>query len=164
MLIAATRDRDRLRRLMRLPARLWAWVRRRSPGDGIERTDKVADELFDSLQLVRGRAWELLPAVGHALATEVIAAGILWASVQAVGASLGPLQALVAYSVSSLFGVVGLLPGGFGFVEVSLSAVLVGFGTAGVTAAAAVVLYRLFEWWLPVAIGGAFAHRLRAGR
>lgn len=164
MLIAATRDRSRLRRLMRLPARLWASVRRRSPCEGIDRSDKAADELFDSLQLVRGRARVLLPAVGHALATEVIAAAILWACVHAVGAPLGPLQSLVAYSVSALFGIIGFLPGGIGFVEVSLSAVLVGFGTAGVTAAAAVVLYRLFEWWLPVAIGGACAHRLRTAR
>jgi uncharacterized protein (TIRG00374 family) len=150
--------------LMRLPSRFWAKVRRRSPGEGIGRSDSAADELFDSLQLVRGRVRVLLPAVGHALATEVIAAGILWTCAQAVGASLGPLQSLVAYSVASLFGIVGFLPGGIGFVEVSLSAVLVGFGTAGVTAAATVVLYRLFEWWLPVAIGGALAHRLRVVR
>jgi len=70
----------------------------------------------------------------------------------------------VAYSVSGLFGIVGFVPGGIGFVEVSLSAVLIGFGTSGATAAAIVVLYRLFEWWLPVALGGALAHRLRIVR
>jgi uncharacterized protein (TIRG00374 family) len=164
VLTTAIRDRNRLRKLMRLPSRFWAMVRRRSPRDGIARSDSATDELFDSLQLVRGRLKVLLPAVGHALATEVIAAGTLWTCAQAVGASLGPVQSLVAYSVSSLFGIVGFLPGGIGFVEVSLSAVLVGFGTVGVTAAATVILYRLFEWWLPVAVGGALAHRLRVVR
>ena len=164
MLVSATRDRDRLRDLMRLPARLAATVRRRSPCEGIARSDAAADELFDSLQLVRGRCRLLLPAVGHALATELIAVAILWSCLRAVGTSLSPLQTLVAYSVSGLFGILGFLPGGLGFVEVSLSAVLVGFGTPGVTAAAGVVLYRLFEWWLPVVIGGALAHRLRPVR
>ena len=164
MLMTALRDRDRLRGLMRVPARFWASVRRRSPCEGVARSDRAADDLFDALQFVRGRFRVLLPAVGHALATEVIAAGILWACIHAVGASLNPLQSLVAYSVSGLFGIVGFLPGGIGFVEVSLSAVLVGFGTPGITAAATVVLYRAFEWWLPVAIGGAFAHRLTAVR
>ena len=164
MLIAASRDRDRLRRVMRLPIRWWSSIRRRSPTEGIARSDRAADELFDSLQLVRSRGGVLLPAVGHAVATELIAAAVLWACLHAVGISLGPLQSLVAYSVSGLFGIIGFLPGGLGFVEVSLSAVLVAFGTAGATAAAAVVLYRLFEWWMPVVIGGALAHRLAGTR
>jgi uncharacterized protein (TIRG00374 family) len=164
ILVSATRDRDLLRSLMRLPVRFWASVRRRSPCEGFARSNAAADELFDSLQLVRGRCGALMPAVAHALATEVIAAAILWSCLRAVGAPLSPLQSLVAYSVSGLFGIVGFLPGGLGFVEVSLSAVLVGFGTTGVTAAAGVVLYRLFELWLPVLIGAAFAHRLRVAR
>jgi uncharacterized protein (TIRG00374 family) len=164
VLTAAIRDRKRLRILMRLPSRLRAIVRRRAPHEESSRSDAAADELFESLQRVRGRARVLLPAVGHALATEVIAAGILWSCIQAVGAPLGPLQSLVAYSVSGLFGIVGFVPGGIGFVEVSLSAVLIGYGTSGATAAAIVVLYRLFEWWLPVALGGALTHRLRVVR
>ena len=164
ILVSATRNRDRLRGLMRLPIRFLASVRRRPPCEGFARSDAAADELFDSLQLVRGRGRALMPAVGHALATEVIAAAILWSCLRAVGTSLSPLQSLVAYSVSGLFGIIGFLPGGLGFVEVSLSAVLVGFGSTGATAAAAVVLYRLFELWLPVLIGGAFAHRLMVVR
>jgi len=77
---------------------------------------------------------------------------------------LWPIQSLVAYSVAGLFGIVGFLPGGLGFVEVSLSAVLIGFGASGVTAAATVMLYRLFELWLPVVIGGGLAYRLRIPR
>ena len=50
---------------------------------------------------------------------------------------------------------------GLGFVEVSLGAVFVGFGIPGATAAAAVLVFRVFELWLPVVIGGALSHRLR---
>lgn len=164
ILVTAIRDRYKLRRLMQLPTRMWSWLCRRSPSAGIKRSDSAADDVFDSLQLVRDRGRALLPAAGHAVATEMIATGILWACLHAVGASLGPLQSLVAYSISGLFGIVGFLPGGLGFVEVSLSAVLVRFGTAGVTAASAVMLYRVFEWWIPVAVGAAFAHRLRVVR
>jgi uncharacterized membrane protein YbhN (UPF0104 family) len=97
----------------------------------------------------------------HALATEVIAVAILWSSAHAVGASVRPLDALVGYSVAGLFAIIGFLPSGFGFVEVSLGAVLVGYGAAAGTAAAAVLLFRVFELWLPVVIGAALARRLR---
>jgi len=164
LLVAASRNRARVRALFRVPVRFAAWVRHRSPNEADVRSDAAADQLYDSLQLVRGRPGSLIPAAGHALATEVIAAATLWSCLHAVGASLGPLQSLVAYSVAGLFGIVGFLPGGLGFVEVSLGAVLVGFGASGVTAAAAVMLYRLFELWLPVLIGGGLSYRLRNGR
>ena len=164
VLLAATRDRDRLRALFRIPPRILARVRRRSQSSGSARTDAAADELFGAFQVVRSRPRVLLPAMIHSVATEAIAVGILWACARAVGAAVSPLQLMVAYSVAGLFGIIGFLPGGLGFVEVSLSAVLVGFGTAGTTAAAAVVLFRVFELWIPVVVGGALAHRLRVSQ
>jgi uncharacterized protein (TIRG00374 family) len=163
MLVQATRNRERLRALFRLPARVTARVRRRALSDP-SGSDAAADELFDSMQAVRGDPSVLVPATLHALMTEAIAVAILWTSVHAVGASLGPLQSLVAYSVAGLFGIIGFLPGGLGFVEVSLSAVLVGFGISGATATAGVLLFRVFELWLPVVVGGSLAHRLRVVR
>ena len=161
VLVAATRDRQRLRALSRVPARVVAFVRRRSTSDGFARTDAAADELFETFQNVRSHRRVLAPAVIHALATEAIAAAIVWSCARAVGASVSPLESLVAYSVAWLFSIIGFLPGGLGFVEVSLGAVFVGFGVPGATAVAAVLLYRVFELWLPVVIGGALAHRLR---
>jgi uncharacterized protein (TIRG00374 family) len=162
--VVATRHRERLRRLSRLPSRAMAFLRRRPPPTTFTRSDAAADELFETLQRARQRPRALAPAALHAVATEAIAVAIVWSSAQAVGASITPLESLVAYSVAGLFGVVGLLPGGLGFVEVSLGAVFVGFGVHGATAAAAVVLVRVFELWLPVLIGGALAHRLRLDR
>lgn len=164
VLVAATRDRDRLRALSRIPTRVTAFVRRRPTSEGFNRTDAAADDLFETFQNVRSHRRVLAPAVMHALATEAIAVAIVWSCARAVGASVSPLESLVAYSVAGLFSIIGFLPGGLGFVEVSLGAVFVGFGVSGATAAAAVVLFRVFELWLPVVIGGALAHRLRVVR
>jgi uncharacterized protein (TIRG00374 family) len=161
VVVAASRDRDRLRVLSRLPARLVAFVRRRPSSEGFARTDAAADDLFETFQNVRRHRRVVAPIVIHALATEAIAVAIVWTCARAVGASVSPLEALVAYSVAGLFGIVGFLPGGLGFVEVSLGAVFVGYGVSGATAAAAVVLFRVFELWLPVVIGGVLSHRLR---
>ena len=161
VLAAATKDRERLRRLLRYPGRVLSWLRHRSDDASAVSTDATADRLFDSLRVVRERPRALGPALAHALATEVIAIALLWSSLRAVGISIGPLQALVVYAVTGLFGIIGFLPGGLGFVEVSMSAMLVGFGVRSVTAASGALLYRAFELWLPILLGGVLAHRMR---
>ncbi|MDQ3887381.1 MAG: flippase-like domain-containing protein [Actinomycetota bacterium] len=82
---------------------------------------------------------------------------MLWAALAAVGGGNRPVLALVAYAIAGLFGVVGVLPGGLGFVEVSTSVVLTSFGVPVGLAVAAVVLFRVWDYWLPVAVGGAVA-------
>ena len=161
VLVAATKDRERLRSLVRFPSRVLSWLRRRPLDASTNHSDETADRLFDSLRAVRARPGALGAAVGHALATEVIAIALLWSCLRAVGVSIGPLHTLVVYAVTGLFGIVGFLPGGLGFVEVSMSAVLVGFGVRSVTAASGVVLYRAFELWLPIVLGAILAHRIR---
>jgi len=161
VLVAATKDRERLRSLMRFPSRVLSSLRRRPLDASTSHSDETADRLFDSLRAVRARPRALGAAVGHALATEVIAIALLWSCLRAVGVSIGPLHTLVVYAVAGLFGIVGFLPGGLGFVEVSMSAALVGFGVRSVTAASGVVLYRAFELWFPIALGAILAHRIR---
>ena len=80
-----------------------------------------------------------LPAAAHALAVEAIGVVELWAVIAAVGGGHSLLLALVAYAVSSMFAIVGVLPSGLGFVEVSLGAVLISYGLPARTAVAAVV-------------------------
>ena len=72
-----------------------------------------------------------LPTVAHAVGVAVLGVLTLWAVVGAVGAGHSLIVALVGYSVTVLFTIVGLLPSGVGFVEVSLGAVLVSFGADG---------------------------------
>jgi uncharacterized membrane protein YbhN (UPF0104 family) len=161
VVVAASRRRERLRALWRLPRRPVDWALRRDGSNRDASSNAAADELFDALEPVRHRVRVLTPAALHGLAAEALAVAVLWSSAHAVGARISPLEALVSYSVAGLFGIIGFLPAGLGFVEVSLTAVLVGFGVTGTVAAAAVLVFRAFELWLPVVLGASLSHRLR---
>ena len=95
------------------------------------------------------------------VAVEAIGVIELWAVIAAVGGGHSLVLALVAYAVSAMFAIVGVLPGGLGFVELSLGAVLISYGLPTRTAVAAVVLYRVVELLIPVVVGALAATRLR---
>lgn len=52
------------------------------------------------------------------MAIDLLGAMMLWATLAAVGAGNRPVVVLVAYPISTLFGIVGVSSGGLGFVEV----------------------------------------------
>jgi uncharacterized protein (TIRG00374 family) len=160
LLMVAMRSRATLRRLYRLPrgivVRLRPKSRMRGPDD-----HHAADEMYDAMALIRQRPKVAAVAFGHAVALEALGTFELWAVMLSVGAGRSLVTALVAYAVSVLFTIVGIFPGGLGFVEVSLGAALASFGATTAKATAAVVLYRLFEMWIPVAIGAGAAQFLR---
>jgi uncharacterized protein (TIRG00374 family) len=158
ILVVAWRSRRSIRRLFLLPGRLSAWLRRRPHQPGEHR---AADDLHEAMALVRRAPARSLPAVAHSVGVAVLGVLTLWAVIAAVGASDSLIVALVGYAVTVLFTIVGILPSGVGFVEVSLGAVLVSFGADGPRAAAAVVLYRIFQLWLPVIAGAVLAPRVR---
>jgi uncharacterized protein (TIRG00374 family) len=158
ILVVAWRSRRSLRRLFVLPGRVASWLRRRPHQPSGHR---AADDLHEAMSLVRRAPARSLPTVAHAVGVAVLGVLTLWAVVAAVGAGHSVIVALVGYSVTVLFTIVGLLPSGVGFVEVSLGAVLVSFGVDGPRAAAVVVLYRIFQLWLPVVAGAVLAPRVR---
>lgn len=59
----------------------------------------------------------------------------------------------VAFSLSTLFGIIGFLPSGIGFVEVSALAILVDAGVPAASAGAAIALFRVGQLWLPILAG-----------
>ena len=97
------------------------------------------------------RRW--LVILAPALAADLLLVGVFFCCLQAVGASASLRLALIAFGVSTLFGIIGFLPSGIGSVEVSAYAVLASGGVAPVHAATAVALYRMAELWIPVIIG-----------
>jgi uncharacterized protein (TIRG00374 family) len=117
----------------------------------------AADELFDSLQLVRRRRSAMLPALAGALAIEAVSVAIVWVSLRAFGIRVGLTVPLVGYAVSTMFSIVGVLPAGLGFAEASLGAVLVSYSVSGPVAAAVVITERAFEVWIPLALGALVA-------
>jgi uncharacterized protein (TIRG00374 family) len=161
LLAVAWRSRAAVRRLMSWPSRMLARSRRR-PAPVPD--NEAADELFDSLGMIRADPRRMVPTTAHACIVDLVGILELWAVCHAVGTGTGLYVAFVAYLVSVLFAIVSVLPAGLGFVELSLSAILVSFGSSVTTAAAAVVLYRLFELWLPLASGGLATLWLRRSR
>ncbi len=61
--------------------------------------------------------------------------------------------------------IIPLTPGGLGFVEAGLTAVLVLAGVPAAVAISATLLYRLVSFWLPIPIGlvAGIAHRVKHG-
>lgn len=158
----AVRSRTAIRRLYAIPRRVLGRVRRARPSDtaGPDGVQRTADELFDAIAVVRRRGPAALPAGLAALTIDLLGVVQLWVVLRALRLHPTVTVALVAYAVSTLVGILGLLPAGLGFVEVSLGAVLVSLGVGVGAAAAAVVLYRFAEFWLPLAVGAVALHRV----
>ena len=87
--------------------------------------------------------------------------GILLASLAAVGAHPKPGLVLLAFCVAQILAQIPITPGGLGFVETGLTALLALAGVAAGDAVLATFLYRLFTYWLPLPLGlvGLGLHR-----
>ncbi|MBI2009423.1 flippase-like domain-containing protein, partial [Candidatus Saccharibacteria bacterium] len=82
----------------------------------------------------------------------------LFASVKAFSLDLSIIQAFVVYVAGSTIGQATPTPGGLGGKEVAYAAGLIAFGITASGAIAAVLLFRLLTFWLPM-IPGAIAFR-----
>ncbi|HWM12647.1 MAG TPA: lysylphosphatidylglycerol synthase transmembrane domain-containing protein [Solirubrobacteraceae bacterium] len=90
----------------------------------------------------------------------------LLAALAAVGSQPRPSLVLLAFCAAQILAQIPITPGGLGFVEAGLTAML---ALAGVSAGAAVLAtfaYRLFSYWLPLPVGlaafGWHSRRYRA--
>ncbi len=103
-------------------------------------------------------------SIGLAMGLWLADAGCLLAALGAVGARVPWAGLLLAYGVSQVVAVLPIAPGGLGVVEGSLTVVLVAYGAARVPALSAVLVYRLANYWLPIALGWATAGGLALAR
>jgi uncharacterized protein (TIRG00374 family) len=136
-------------------------LRRRSPH---------THNLADRVQRERDR---ILAALGDDWPKAVLATigrwafeyGILLASLAAVGAH--PLAGLVllAFCLAQVLAQIPVTPGGLGFVETGLTALLALAGVGAGDAVLATFIYRLFTYWLPLPLGllGVALHRRHGG-
>jgi uncharacterized protein (TIRG00374 family) len=120
---------------------------------------KVADRmkiLFTSSDLLwRAGIW--------AAANWLLDCTSLYVFLLAFGARVSPIDVLVAYGLANILAVIPLTPSGLGVVELTVAAVLKGFGVPGGVAAAGVLSWRLVNFWLPIPFGGASYLSLRFG-
>jgi Lysylphosphatidylglycerol synthase TM region len=87
---------------------------------------------------------------------------VLWAAFHAVGADVPLTVVLMGYLIGQLGGLLPL-PGGVGGIDGGLIGTLVVYGAPAAAATAAVLVYRLILFWLPLLAGGvAFASLRRA--
>jgi hypothetical protein len=121
---------------------------------------KVADRmkiLFTSSELlVRAGIWSA--------ANWILDATSLWVFLFAFGAHVSPIDVLVAYGLANILAVIPLTPSGLGVIELTIIAVLKGFGVEAGVAAAGVLSWRLVNFWLPIPFGGVSYLSLRFGR
>jgi uncharacterized protein (TIRG00374 family) len=79
----------------------------------------------------------------------------LVAALVAFGARARPSEVLLAYVVAQALALIPITPGGLGFVESGLTALLVLIGVSADTALIATLLYRLVSFWLPIPVGAS---------
>lgn len=108
---------------------------------------------------------ELLVRAGiWAAANWLLDATSLWVFLLAFGAHVSPIDVLVAYGLANILAVIPLTPSGLGVIEITIIAVLKGFGVPSGVAAAGVLSWRLVNFWLPIPFGGVSYLSLRFGR
>ena len=100
--------------------------------------------------------------VVHAGLNKLLGVVTLAAVLAAADAPVGVEMAVLVYTTALVGGALSIVPAGLGVVEVSTVAVLTAAGVEPNTAVAAVLAFRLFDLWIPVAIGWAMAIGLDA--
>jgi uncharacterized protein (TIRG00374 family) len=98
----------------------------------------------------QGRWWL---AVFLAAANRMFDYAALVAALAAFGVRARPSEVLLAFVVAQALAMVPITPGGLGFVESGLTALLVVIGVPADISVIATLLYRLVSFWLPIPIG-----------
>jgi uncharacterized membrane protein YbhN (UPF0104 family) len=149
--VLAVRRPATLHRLAAWALRAKARVLRRPAGEpDLERTR----ELVEAADLVTRRPARAVPPLLAATVVDVAGVLMLWASLAAVGGGADLGLALSAYVLASVAAILGPIPGGVGAAEVGAAAALTVGGVPLGIAAAATLLFRVAEFWVPLAVGG----------
>ncbi len=116
--------------------------------------DSVATQLSNQRARVaaafEGRWWL---AVFLAAANRMFDYAALVAALAAFHVHVRPSEVLMAFVVAQALAIVPITPGGLGFVESGLTALLVVIGVPVDVSVIATLLYRLISFWLPIPIG-----------
>jgi putative heme transporter len=152
-LVVAAIHRPAARAALRRPAgrilRLVGRLRRRPIRDSEEAFDQFADRVRSFRLSPWG--WAVVIAVGFL--NWLADAGVLAASIVAVGSRVPWQGLLFAYGVGTAASSVGVTPGGVGVVEGAFAVALMASGVRHPLALAAVLVYRLVSFWLVIAVG-----------
>ena len=130
-----------------------------APAQGVDGLDEFLDRVA-SLRL----PWPRYAGVfGLAVLNWVADCGALACAIRAAGQPVPWHSLLLVYGAGAAVGSTGITPGGFALVELALTAALTAAGLHRSQALAAVLAYRLVNFWL-ILIGGWFLIALLAHR
>ena len=119
-------------------------------------------QAIDAMTYALRRGWRLITLGG--VGYPALQALLLCLCVRSVGGTVTAIACLAAYAVERLLTLLPLTPGGVGFVEAAATATLVAFGTDAASAAAGVILFRLFTYFIEIPLGGVATMLWLAGR
>jgi hypothetical protein len=114
----------------------------------------VLDEFLTRLASIRLRWPQYVEVFGLAAVNWLADCACLACAIHATGAPIPWRGLLLAYGAGAAVGSTGVTPGGFGLVEVTLTAALVAVGLTTGRALTAVLAYRLINFWLILLGGG----------
>lgn len=128
------------------------WSRRltgRPRGEIGERADRIVQQL--TVVQLNGRQAGV--AAGWGMANWTLDCACLACAFAAVGVAVPWRGLLLAYGAGQLAANLPITPGGLGVVEGSLTIALVAFGGSESSTVAAVLLYRIFNFWITLPVG-----------
>src|SRR6516162_2048848 len=126
----------------------------------------VLDGFLQQLASIRLRWPAYLEVFGLAVANWIFDCACLACAIKATGEPVPWAGLLLAYGAGAVAGSTGVTPGGFLIVETALTAALAAAGMAPANALAAVLAYRLINFWMILLGGGVtlIFLRLRGNR
>jgi len=117
---------------------------------------KIAKFLQNLLLSVRKiKPQRVVQALLLAMLLTVVYTSILFCSARSVGVDLSALQVFIVFSIGMLTSTATPTPGGLVGAEAGLFVGFVAYGVASPAAGAAVLLYRLVSYWMPLLPGVA---------
>jgi len=125
-------------------------IRRKPVGWNGEHFVQVRAEILD-LARTRWHWLTLATLAGHLSVFLVLVVALR--SVGIEGGQVSVVEAFAAWTLARLLGAIPIVPGGFGVVDVGLTAALIGFGGPGGAVITTVLLYRLLTVVPPLACG-----------
>jgi uncharacterized protein (TIRG00374 family) len=143
-------------RLIRAIARKLPVLNEDRMGELVQRLARRLRHLIADRELVRR-------LIGWATLNWLLDAAALWVFLRAFGATTRPDGLIIAFCAAYIISVIPITPGGLGPFDVTMGAVLAGFGV-GVAAGFGVPIYRVAQYALPIPLGTVAYFTLRYGR
>lgn len=129
-------------------------IARRLPFLDEQTVHRVVRRAADQLRFLLSSRALLGRAVGWASANWLLDAASLGVFLAAFGFRVPPDGLLIAFCLANVLAAIPVTPGGLGVVEAVMIPSLVGFGAPKEVAILGVISYRVFNFWLPIPVGG----------